>query len=38
MEAIFALIVVVVALLGLDAAAIRFGTDSRANLADDHGR
>ena len=38
MEAIFALIVVVVGLLGLDAAAIRFGTDSRPTLADDHGR
>ena len=38
MEAIFALIVVVVALLGLDVAAITFGTDSRPSLADDHSR
>ena len=38
MEAIFALIVAVVALLGLDVAAITFGTDSRPSLADDHGR
>jgi hypothetical protein len=38
MEAIFALIAVVVALLGLDVAAIRFGTDSRPSLADDHSR
>ena len=38
MEAIFALIVAVVGLLGLDVAAIRFGTDSRPSLADDHGR
>ena len=38
MEAIFALIAVVVALLGLDVAAISFGADSRPTMADDHGR
>ena len=38
MEAIFAIIVVAVALLGLDVAAIRFGADSRPAMADDHGR
>jgi len=38
MEAIFALIAVVIALLGLDVAAIKFGADSRPAMADDHGR
>jgi hypothetical protein len=38
MEAIFAIVIIVVALLGLDVAAIRFGADSRPAMADDHGR
>jgi hypothetical protein len=38
MEAIFAIVIIVVALLGLDVAAISFGVDSRPAMADDHGR
>jgi hypothetical protein len=38
MEAIFALVVAVVAILGLDAAAIGWGSDSRPAMADDHRR
>jgi hypothetical protein len=38
MEAIFALIVAIVAILGLDAAAIGWGADSRPQMADDHSR
>jgi hypothetical protein len=38
MEAIFALVVAVVAILGLDAAAIGWGADSRPSMADDHVR
>jgi hypothetical protein len=38
MEAIFALIVAIVALLGLDIAAMRWGADSRPGMADDHTR
>ena len=38
MEAIFALIVAIVALLGLDIAALAWGADSRQGMADDHTR
>ena len=38
MEAIFALIVAIVAFIGLDAAAIGWGADSRPGMADDHRR
>jgi hypothetical protein len=38
MEAIFALIVAIVALVGFDAAAIGWGVDSRPGMADDHAR
>ena len=38
MEAFFALIVIVVALVGLDLAAMTSGTDSRPGMADDHAR
>ncbi len=38
MEAIFALIVAIVAFIGLDVAAIGWGADSRPGMADDHRR
>jgi hypothetical protein len=38
MEAIFALIAIVVALVGLDVAAMTWGADSRPGMADDHAR
>lgn len=38
MEAIFALIVALVALLGVAAAAMGWGADSRPTMADDHSR
>jgi hypothetical protein len=38
MEALFALAVLVIALAGLDAAAIAYGSDSRDQLPDDHRR
>ena len=38
MEAFFALIAIVVALIGLDAAAMTWGADSRPGMADDHTR
>ena len=38
MEAIFALIAIVVALVGLDVAAMTWGADSRPGMADDHTR
>ena len=38
MEAIFALAILVIALAGFDAAASRFGADSRDQLPDDHHR
>ena len=38
MEAFFALIAIVVALVGLDLAALTSGADSRPGMADDHAR
>ena len=38
MEALFALIVAVVALIGFDLAAVKWGADSRPRLVDDHRR
>ena len=38
MEALFALIAIVVALVGLDVAAMTWGADSRPGMADDHTR
>ena len=38
MEAFFALIAIVVALVGLDVAAMTWGVDSRPGMADDHTR
>ena len=38
MEAFFALIAIVVALIGLDVAAMTGGADSRPGMADDHTR
>jgi hypothetical protein len=38
MEAFFAIIAIVVALLGLDVAAMTWGADSRPGMADDHTR
>ena len=38
MEALFALVAALVALLGLDLAAIRWGADSRPGMVDDHRR
>jgi hypothetical protein len=38
MEAFIALAAVVVAMLGFDALALRWGADSRPKLADDHRR
>lgn len=38
MEAFLALVVVVIALIGFDFAAIRWGADSRPGMMDDHQR
>jgi hypothetical protein len=38
MEAFFALIIAVVAVIGFDLAAIRWGADSRPGMVDDHQR
>jgi nitrogen fixation-related uncharacterized protein len=38
MEALFALIAAAVALIGIDLAATRWGTDSRPGMVDDHRR
>lgn len=38
MDALLALVVAVVALVGLDLAAVRWGTDSRPGMGDDHQR
>jgi hypothetical protein len=38
MDGILVLIIVIVALVGLDLAAARWGTDSRPGMADDHRR
>lgn len=38
MDALLALVVAVVALVGLDLAAVRWGTDSRPGMVDDHQR
>ena len=38
MEALFALIAIVVALIGFDVAAMTWGADSRPSMADDHTR
>lgn len=38
MEGILALIIALVALIGLDLAAIGWGADSRPGMADDHQR
>ena len=38
MDAVLALVVAVVALVGLDLAAVRWGTDSRPGMGDDHQR
>jgi hypothetical protein len=38
MELIFALVIALVAFIGLDIAAVTFGADSRPGMADDHVR
>jgi nitrogen fixation-related uncharacterized protein len=38
MEAIFALVVAVVAVVGIDLAAVAWGVDSRPGMVDDHQR
>lgn len=38
MEALSTLIVILIALVGLDLAAVRFGVDSRDPMRDDHAR
>jgi hypothetical protein len=38
MELIIATLAILAAFLGLDAAALRFGADSRPRIADDHQR
>lgn len=38
MELIFALVIAIVAFIGLDIAAVTFGVDSRPGMADDHAR
>ena len=38
MEAFLALVVAIVALIGLDLAAVRWGADSRPGMLDDHQR
>jgi hypothetical protein len=38
MEALLALVVAIIALIGLDLAAVRWGADSRPGMVDDHQR
>jgi hypothetical protein len=38
MEAFLALVVAIIALIGLDLAAVRWGADSRPGMVDDHQR
>lgn len=38
MEALLALVVAAIALVGLDLAAMRWGSDSRPGMVDDHQR
>jgi hypothetical protein len=38
MDALVAIVAVVVALIGLDLAAVQWGTDSRPGMTDDHRR
>lgn len=38
MEAIFVLVAILVALVGFDLAALRWGADSRPGMTDDHAR
>jgi hypothetical protein len=38
MEAIFALVVAVITLVGFDLAAVQWGADSRPGMVDDHQR
>jgi hypothetical protein len=38
MEALTTLIAIVIAILALDFAAVRFGADSRESIGDDHAR
>ena len=38
MDALFALVVILVALVGLDLAAVTWGVDSRESIGDDHAR
>jgi len=38
MDALIALVVIVVALVGLDLAAVTWGVDSRESIGDDHAR
>lgn len=38
MDALIALFAVVISLVGLDLFAVRWGTDSRPSIADDHAR
>jgi nitrogen fixation-related uncharacterized protein len=38
MDALIALVVIVMALVGLDLAAVTWGVDSRESMGDDHAR
>ena len=38
MDALFALVAIIVGLVGLDLAALRWGADSREPIGDDHAR
>jgi nitrogen fixation-related uncharacterized protein len=38
MDALIALVVIVMALVGLDLAAVTWGVDSRESIGDDHAR
>ena len=38
MDALIALVVILVALVGLDLAAVTWGVDSRESIGDDHAR
>jgi hypothetical protein len=38
MEALIALVAILVSLVGLDIAAVRWGADSREPMSDDHAR
>ena len=38
MDAVFAIVAAVVALIGIDIAAAKWGTDSRPGMVDDHQR